>query len=121
MKIFLGQDYIIRYMAFLLEYMKRLKTKKPTGFTSGTSHVSVWTLEGPPPVSLGMENSTFFLAGSSPTANCGCPRVSVILMRCHRRDVPSALRLRKVITKLNCSGRPWLTARLRGKQGHDWG
>lgn len=65
-------------------------------------------------MSLGMENSTLFLDGSKPTANWGWPLVSVMRIKCQRRDVPSARLLRNVMTKLNCSGRPWLTARLVG-------
>ena len=77
--------------------------------TSGFSHVSVCRVLS----YLSMENSMVFREGSRPTANWGWPWVSVILIRCQRlRD---CLRFRNVVTKLNCSGRPWLNTRLWAK------
>lgn len=59
-----------------------------------------------------MENSIVFLAGLRPTANCVLPVVSVILISC--QGVLVGLLFLKVVTKLNCSGRPWLKTRKVG-------
>ena len=57
-----------------------------------------------------MENSMVCLPGLRPTANWGWPLVLVIRINCHLFWVGRLLR--NVVTKLNCSGSPWLNTRL---------
>lgn len=53
-----------------------------------------------------------FLGGLRLTANCDLPALSVILMGSHL--LFPGRRFRKVVTKLNCSGSPWLKIRRVG-------
>jgi len=55
---------------------------------------------------LSMDISIVCRGGLRLTANCGCPLVSVMLIRFHR--LLPGRRFLNVVTKLNCSGRPWL-------------
>jgi len=59
-----------------------------------------------------MENSIVLRPGFRPTANWGWPRVLVMRISCHL--FCAGRRLRKVVTKLNCSGSPWLNTRSVG-------
>jgi len=53
-----------------------------------------------------------FLGGLRLTANCDLPELSVILIGSHL--LLPGRRFLKVVTKLNCSGSPWLKIRRVG-------
>jgi len=61
---------------------------------------------------LSMENSMACRRGFNPTANWGLPLFVAIRMRCQRWLV--GFLFLNVVTKLNCSGRPWLKIRRVG-------